>query len=204
MIEFIFILRDVVIYVNNKVFALIGPHASGKSTLINKLIDMGVVYIPTYTTRTPTPLDRGTRTMNFMSKSAFFQGDWLVKVTYKGDYYGILKKDILEALRDHRVSVCMIDLNGIKQVRKLLKNNLETVFLMVDYVTLVDRMLRMGHTNTDMKYHLEYAETNGEFDNWKNSTHVIKNTGDVNRSLSQLLSIMGLTVPVPRDVMAKL
>lgn len=189
---------------NNKIYALIGPHASGKSTLIGKLMDMGITYIPVHTTRNPTPMDKDSRTTNFLSKSAFLKEDWIVKVTYKGDYYGILKRDMLNTLKNHKVSVCMLDINGMKQVRKLLNNNLETVFLMVDYVTLVDRMLRMGHSNTDMKYHLEYAETNGEFDNWKNTNHVIKNTGDVNKGLSQLLSIMGLTVSAPKSVIEKL
>lgn len=189
---------------NNKIYALIGPYASGKATLIGKLIDLGITYIPTYTTRNPTSFDKNTRTLIFMSKSAFFKEDWIVKVTYKGDYYGILKRDMLGCLKNHKISVCMIDINGVKQVRKLLNNNLETVFLMVDYVALVDRMLRMGHSNTDMKYHLEYAETNGEFDNWKNSNHVIKNTSDINKSFSQLLSIMGLTVSAPKSVIEKL
>lgn len=189
---------------NNKIYALIGPHASGKSTLITKLIDMGITYIPVFTTRDPTPMDKGNRTINFLSKSAFFKEDWIVKVTYKGDYYGILKRDMLNTLKNHKVSVCMIDINGIKQVRKLLHNNIESVFLMVDYVTLVDRMLRMGHSNTDMKYHLEYAETNGEFDNWKNSNHVIKNTGSIDQGLSQLMAIMGLTVSAPTSVIEQM
>ena len=53
-------------------------------------------------------------------------------------------------------------------------------------------MLKMGHNNVDMKYHLEYAENNGEFDNWKNTNYVIKNIGDPEKSLDQLMAIMGL------------
>ncbi len=86
----------------------------------------------------------------------------------------------------------MLTINGVKQVSKLLTNNLETIFIMVDYVTLIDRMLKMGHNNVDMKYHLEYAENNGEFDNWKNTDYVIKNIKDQEKSLDQLMAIMGL------------
>ncbi|MEE1361081.1 MAG: GTPase [Selenomonadaceae bacterium] len=189
---------------NNKIFALIGPHSAGKSTLLTKLMDMGIAYIPTYTTRNPTPQDMNSRTINFISKSGFFKDEWIVKVTYKGEYYGILKRDMLNALKDHKISVCMLDINGVKQVKKFLNQNLETIFLMVDYVTLVDRMLRKGHNNTDMKYHLEYAENNGEFDNWKISNHVVKNTGSVEKGLAQILAIMGLSVTAPRSVIDKL
>ena len=115
-----------------------------------------------------------------------------MKVTYKGDYYGLLKNDVLDALKTEKISVTMLTINGVKQVSKLLTNNLETVFIMVDYVTLIDRMLKMGHNNVDMKYHLEYAENNGEFDNWKNTDFVIKNIKDPEKSLDQLMAIMGL------------
>ena len=189
---------------SNKIFALIGPHSAGKSTLLTKLMDMGIAYIPTYTTRNPTPQDMNSRTINFISKSGFFKDEWIVKVTYKGEYYGILKRDMLNALKDHKISVCMLDINGVKQVKKFLNQNLETIFLMVDYVTLVDRMLRKGYNNTDMKYHLEYAENNGEFDNWKISNHVVKNTGSVEKGLAQILAIMGLSVTAPRSVIDKL
>lgn len=63
---------------NNKIFALVGPYASGKSTLINKLIDIGITYIPTYTTKNPTAADEGSRTLKFLSQNAFFQQEWLV------------------------------------------------------------------------------------------------------------------------------
>ena len=189
---------------NNKIFALVGPYASGKSTLINKLIDIGITYIPTYTTKNPTAADEGSRTLKFLSQNAFLQQEWLVKVSCKGDYYGILKKDLLLAIRDHKISVCFMDINGVKQVKKLLNNNLETVFIMVDYISLVDRMIKMHHSNTDIKYHLEYAETNGEFDNWKSCNHVIKNVGSVDKAFNQLLAIMGLSVPAPPHMIQNL
>lgn len=181
-----------VMYMTSKIYALIGPHASGKSTLISRLIEMGVHYIPVYTTRAPMEFDKNRTTTKFLSQSDFLKQDWIVKVTYKGDYYGLLKNDVLNALKTEKISVTMLTINGVKQVSKLLTNNLETVFIMVDYVTLIDRMLKMGHNNVDMKYHLEYAENNGEFDNWKNTNYVIKNIKDPEKSLDQLMAIMGL------------
>ena len=136
--------------------------------------------------------DKNRTTTKFLSQSDFLKQDWIVKVTYKGDYYGLLKNDVLDALKTEKISVTMLTINGVKQVSKLLTNNLETVFIMVDYVTLIDRMLKMGHNNVDMKYHLEYAENNGEFDNWKNTDFVIKNIKDPEKSLDQLMAIMGL------------
>lgn len=39
-------------------------------------------------------------------------------------------------------------------------------------------MLTMGCTNDDIKYQLEYAESNKLFDTWKETTYVVKNTHD--------------------------
>lgn len=188
----------------NKVFALVGPYASGKSTLISKLIDLGVHYIPVYSTSDAMRLKKDTRIVNFVSKSAFSKGDWMVKVAYKGDYYGISKQNMLESVKNNRVSVTILDQNGVKQLSKLMSGHLRTIYLMSDYVNLVDRMLRLGLNNMDMKYHLEYAESNNEFNFWKMADYIIKNTTDIDTAFNQLMAIMGLSVNAPRDVIMKL
>ncbi len=184
----------------NKLFALVGPHASGKSAIVRELMKAGVNYIPLYTTRSPEAYAQnpvGAATMyRFIDKNDFVKQDFLVKITYKGEYYGMMKQEILGALQAHPCSVVISDAQGIKQLSKLLKDSFESIYIMVDYVTLVERMLRMKHTNDEIKYHIEYAESNGEFDTWKVSTHVVKNIISFKTTVSQILSIMGMTVPI--------
>lgn len=183
----------------NKIFALVGPHASGKTMLAGQLLSMGIHYIPTYTTRAPSKIDSDPKFYHFVDKTEFFKLDFIVKVTYKGDYYGVLKTDVLGALQTHKISILMLENNGVKQLSKLLKANLETIYVMVDYVALVERMLRMGHKNEEIKYHLEYAENNGEFDTWKIATYVIKNVQDPRIALNQVLAILGLMQITPKE-----
>ena len=135
-------------------------------------------------------------TYNFYTYCKKKKQDFLVKITYKSEYYGMMKQEILGALQSHPCSVVLSDAQGIKQLSKLLKDSFESIFIMVDYVTLVERMLRMKHTNDEIKYHIEYAESNGEFDTWKVSTHVVKNIISFKTTVSQILSIMGMTVPI--------
>lgn len=187
----------------NKLFALVGPHASGKSAIIRELIKQGVHYIPIYTTRSPeayanNPVEAATM-YRFINKEDFFKQDFLVKITYKGEYYGMMKNEILDALQNHKNSVVISDAQGIKQLSKLLKDSFESIYIMVDYVTLVERMLLMKHTNDEIKYHIEYAESNGEFDTWKISTHVVKNIISFDASVNQILAILGLTVPISKQ-----
>lgn len=178
----------------NKIYALVGPHASGKTVLIDKLMQLGIHYIPIYTTREPKKIDSDPRFYRFVSKEDFFKRERVVHVAYKGDYYGILKKDVLCALQEHKISLLMLEAKGIKQLTHLLKENLETIFLMVDYVTLIERMIRLGHKNDEIRYHLEYAKNNNEFDNWKHTTYVvkIKSADDPGIAFNQVLAILGL------------
>ena len=187
----------------NKLFALVGPHASGKTAIIRQLMKHGVNYIPLYTTRSPEAYANnpvGAATMyRFVDKIDFFKQDFLVKITYKGEYYGMMKEEILNALQNHKNSVIISDAQGVKQLSKLLKDSFESIYIMVDYVTLVEHMLLMKHTNDEIKYHIEYAESNGEFDTWKIANHVVKNIISFDSSVNQILAILGLTVPITKQ-----
>ena len=194
----------------NMIYALVGPHAAGKATLVTQLISMGIPFIPTYTTYEFPPHGRNrqktksAQLYRTVSREEFSQLDLVVQFTHKGDFYGIRKDDILNALKEHSISVMILESTGIKQLNKLIKKKLSTIYLMADYVTLIDRMLRMGYTNDEIKYHLQYAENNKEFDSWKLTTHVIKNTHDPQLSLAQLLSIMGLSTVVSQEQFNKM
>ena len=187
----------------NKLYALVGPHASGKSTIIQELIRLGVNYIPLYTTRSPdsyvhNPVSAA-KMYRFIDKADFFKQDFLVKITYKGEYYGMMKQEILSGFQNHQNSVVISDAQGIKQLSKLLKDSFESIYIMVDYVTLVERMLLLKHSNDEIKYHIEYAESNEEFDTWKVATHVVKNIISFDTTMSQILAILGLTVPISKQ-----
>ena len=190
---------------SNMIYALVGPHAAGKATLASQLISMGIHFIPTYTTYQFPSRGRGRQKSksaalyHTVSREDFNLLDLVVQFTHKGEFYGIRKEDILNAIEDHHMSVMILENTGIKQLNKLIKNKLCTIYLMVDYVTLIDRMLHDGYTNDEIKYHLQYAENNKEFESWKATTQVIKNTAELSTAMSQLLAIMGLSTIVSQE-----
>jgi len=189
----------------NKIYALMGAHGSGKATMANQLLDMGIHFIPVYTTH---DFSSQKRTRYYISREQLFktvtvkefsQMDFVVEFLHQGESYGYRKDDILNALHDHTISVIILESTGLKPLSRLIKKKLETIFLMVDYVTLVDRLLRIGCTNDEIKFYLEYAENNKEFDLWKICNHVIRNTCEKEAAFIQLLSIMGLTTLIPQE-----
>ncbi|MCI6283570.1 guanylate kinase [Selenomonas sp.] len=183
----------------NKIFALVGPFASGKRTLALQLSHMGVHYIPTYTTRPTDAKDTHPGLVRTLDHDEFFRQEFMVRYSYEGHYYGLSKGEVLHALKHYHISVILLDQSAIGQLSKLLRDNFVSIYLMVDYVTLVSRMLTMGCTNDDIKYHLEYAEVNKEFDAWKVTTHVIKNTQDPHVALEEILTLMGLMRLLPHE-----
>ncbi|MBR1696555.1 MAG: AAA family ATPase [Selenomonas sp.] len=193
----------------NMIYALVGPHAAGKATLASQLISMGIHFIPTYTTYVfpergkSRQKTESAHLYHSVSREQFNHLDLVVQFTHKGDSYGIRKNDILDSLKEHQISVMILEVNGIKQLSKLIKKKLSTIYLMVDYVTLVDRMLNAGYNNEEIKYHLQYAENNKEFDSWKITNHVIKNTVEPQQALLQLMSIMGLTTKISQEEFAE-
>lgn len=190
----------------NMIYALVGPHATGKSTLAAQLISMGLHFIPTYVTggQAHSTITQDSHLYRRVTAEEFRALDLIARYTHKGEVYGICKKDVLDCLEHHRMSVLLLEPTGIQQLKRLLKKKLSTVYLMVDYVNLVDRMLKMGASNDDIKYHLQYAENNKEFDGWKQADFVIKNIGEPEQALSQLLAIMGLATVIDKDRFAEL
>ena len=189
----------------NKIYALMGAQGSGKATMAAQLLDMGIHFIPVYTTQ---DFSTQKRTRYHVSREPFFhtvtreefnQLDLVIEFSHKGEAYGYRKEDILNALRDHTISVMILEIEALKPMSKLIKKKLETIYLMVDYVTLVDRLLRLGCNNEEIKIHLQYAENNKEFDLWKICNHIIRNTCEKETALIQLLSIMGLTTLIPQE-----
>ena len=176
----------------NKIYAIIGPHASGKTMLIQHLKRLGLPYILSYTTRKPKATEQNDEDYHFVDKETFFKLDLIEKVTYRGEYYGLSKLELLKTLQTCNRSIILLEANGLKQLTKLLSERIESIYIMADYVTLVERMLMMKESNDDIKHNLEYAENNGEFETWKVTTHVVKNVLDPNIAVDQILSFMGL------------
>ena len=125
-------------------------------------------------------------------KDDFFKLNLIEKVTYRGEYFGLKKDDIVQSLQQYPISMVLVETNGLKQLQRLLPRQLESIYIMVDYVSLIERMLKMNESNDEIKHNLEYAQNNNEFESWKISTYVVKNVQNAETALNQILALMGL------------
>jgi guanylate kinase len=186
---------------NNKIYAFLGPHTSGKSTMVSQLMSMGIHYIPTVTTRVFD--DRYAykrRIYQSVKSNVYEQEKFIVNTTYQAHSYGLRKTEVLDAYQKHKISIAIMhDVSGIKQLTKFINQDLVTIFLMINDDVFVDRMLRAGCTNDEIRYYVETAEETGEFDHWRDVDFVVKNTSTARAALEQILAIMGLVTLVPQS-----
>ena len=185
----------------NKIYAFLGPHMSGKSTMVSQLLSMGIHYIPTVTTRVFDDRYAYKRKIYQTVKSdAYSREKFIVDNSYQAHSYGLRKSEVLDAYKTHKVSIALMhDVAGIKQLQKFINQDLVTIFLMIDDEVFVDRMLRTGCSNDEIRYYVETADETGEFEHWRDVDFVVKNTSTARIALEQILAIMGLVTLVPQS-----
>ena len=184
----------------NKIYAFLGPHTSGKSSMVSQLMSMGIHYIPTVTTRVFDDRYAYKRRLYQTVKSNDYKNEKLiVNTTYQAHSYGLRKAEVLDAYKNHRISIAIMhDVSGIPQLTKFIHQDLVSIFLMINDEVFVDRMLRAGCSNDEIRYYVETADETGEFEHWRDVDFVVKNTSTARVGLEQILAIMGLVTLVPQ------
>ena len=190
----------------NTVYAFLGPMCSGKSTMVSQLMSMGIHYVPSITTKVfEDKFAYKRRLFRTVSKEDYNAEKLVVSSNYQGSTFGLRKDEVLDSYRQHKISVIILmDTDGIKQLTKFINQDLVTIYLMVNDEVFIERLLRAGCLNEEINYYMEYAESNKEFEKWKQANYVVKNTSSPRTALEQILSIMGLMTLVPQADFNKL
>lgn len=118
---------------------LSGVAGAGKDTIKQELIKRmeNVESMPSYTSRQPRPGEVEGKTYHFVSKEKFEemikQGEFYEYDIHHNNYYGVPKKILNEKMKDGKIIVKDVDVNGTENLIKLLKNDTKiiTIFLRV-------------------------------------------------------------------------
>lgn len=153
------------------IFVLVGPSASGKTTIQNKLLETGIfIRTKSCTTRYP----RGTKDNDyrFLSVSEFKEieaNEGFIETTfYKGDYYGTSQEEFLHCLNTGKKLVFVMDINGALRIKNLYKKRACTIFIKrepLDCIhSILDRLQAGETTQEDTANRLNslYAEYENE------------------------------------------
>lgn len=119
-----------------KLILLMGPTGSGKGTLIRnataRFPELSI--LQSYTSRPRRPDHVENTHYVFITPEAFKErierGEFLEWAEFSGNYYGTLKSDVEEALRQGKIVIKEMEVQGIRQVKDLLpREDYLTVFI---------------------------------------------------------------------------
>lgn len=152
----------------------------GKSTIIAALLkeNPDFYFSISCTTRAPRPGDIEGKTYYFLSVDEFKKridaDDFYEWAEVHGNYYGTPKGPILDAIRDHRVALLDLDVQGAKTVKALRPESV-TIFIEPPSREIwIDRLIRRG---TDSQTSIERRIQNGikELDEAPSFDYVVVN-----------------------------
>ena len=153
-----------------------GPSGSGKGVVMQylKRTFPDAVFPVSCTTRSPRPGERDGEVYYFVSREEFkkkiHNGEFLeYAVVHHDNYYGTLKKQIVDALEDGKMVIREVDMQGVASIReKLGRENTCAVFLTVpSWDVLKERITRRHPENNEemakreesFKKEMEFAKT---------------------------------------------
>ncbi|MFO0781101.1 MAG: guanylate kinase [Candidatus Gracilibacteria bacterium] len=134
-------------------FIISGPSGVGKGTVIRALKERypQFVFPISHTTRSIRPGEKDGEVYHFITQEKFRseieKGNFLEWAqVHKKDYYGTLKKPIMDALEAGRVIIREVDVQGFHSIRKVVPaENLVTIFLKAESPEkLLERIAKRG------------------------------------------------------------
>jgi guanylate kinase len=178
----------------NKIYAIIGPPASGKSTIAEQLrTKYGIGALISHTTRTPQPGEQDGVNYYFVDRQKFSALQFVEKAVYADSFYGLSKEEVLNKVNKNKISIIDISMSGFEQLKKMMGERVESIYIMVDKDTIINRYMNNTLSDTtEISSRIEYAEKQGEFDNWQTADYVVKNCSSLDAAVRQVLAIMNL------------
>ncbi|WP_456464112.1 guanylate kinase [Persephonella sp.] len=162
-----------------ELFILSSPAGGGKTTISNLLIKEipNLKRVITCTTRNPRPGEKNGVDYYFLSKQEFElrikKGEFLEYAIVHGNYYGTPKKEVEEELSRGYDLLLVIDVQGMRQLKKN-KKDIITIFLIPPSIDeLKKRMEKRGDPEIEIKKRIETAKK--EIPAWREYDYIVLN-----------------------------
>ena len=134
---------------------LIGESGSGKTTILNKLVEKGYEKAINHTTRTPRENEIENGEYKFISKEEFNdmwdKGELLQRAEFNNEYYGISTSSLKDNV------VCISIVNSVKDIKeraeelKLKDVAIKTIYVYVDERERINRMKARGDSDESIQ-----------------------------------------------------
>ena len=183
--------------IDNKgmMFVLSSPSGAGKTTLTKKIAENNSDFeiSISYTTRKSRPNEINGKDYNFISKEEFnnlVKGNSFFEYANIFDnYYGTLKKPVLELLSRGKHVLFDIDWQGTQQLKKIKNLSLVTFFILPPNIKVLKQRLLNRHEGQKELIEKRMNKFNEEISHWNEYNYVLVND-NLEICYKRILSIM--------------
>ncbi len=181
---------------NPLLIVLSGPSGAGKDALLTRLKETGcsLDYITTLTTRAQRAKERDNVDYHFVSPAKFQKMlenyELLEWASVYGNWYGVPKQPVKEALERGRDAIVKVDTKGAATIKKLLP---EAVFIFLMPPSVEELILRLTQRQTESSFDLalRVKTAEEEIEQLPQFDYVIVNRrGEVDLAVSQIKAII--------------
>lgn len=180
---------------NNLIIVLNGPSASGKTTIMERLISGPVeervdllTKLITVTTRPPRPGEREGVDYNFLTPEQFDEeeakGNIVEKTVYAGVKYGILDSEIKRIAEAGRDAIVVLDMHGVEEMKRFYgEDNVVSIFVYRSLSDIKNELWKRPVPDTEKQRRYEQARK--EMENMDKCDYIVYNVSDISNAVMQ-------------------
>tara|TARA_B100001559_G_scaffold282005_1_gene255887 strand:+ start:356 stop:988 length:633 start_codon:yes stop_codon:yes gene_type:complete len=176
-------------------FVLSSPSGAGKTTLTKKIAENNKNFAisVSHTTRKPRPNEIDGKDYYFVSEKDFNE---LVKnknfyehAKIFDNYYGTLKKSVLDLLKECKDVLFDIDWQGTQQLKKIENLSIVTIFILPPNIKTLKERLFNRHKNQEDLIEKRMKKFTEELSHWNEYDYVVVND-DLTTCYNKILNII--------------
>jgi len=181
---------------NRLLIVLSGPSGVGKDALLRKMKEQKYPfhYVVTVTSRPRREGERDGVNYRFVSQREFQQmidkGELLEWANVYGNYYGVPRKEISQALSKGKDVIVKVDVQGAATIKRLLPQAV-SIFLRPPSMEELERRLRQRHSESAKDLALRLRKAEEEMKSLPLFDHVLTSyQGKLDEAISQIQAIV--------------
>ena len=176
-------------------FVLSSPSGAGKTTLTKKIAENNKNFTISisHSTRKPRPNEINGRDYKFVSEQEFNtlvkENNFFEYANIFGNYYGTLKKPVLELLSLGRDVLFDIDWQGTQQLKRIKSLSLVTFFILPPNIQALKKRLLNRHKGQEELIEKRMDNFNEEASHWNEYNYVFVND-DLDTCYEKILNVI--------------
>ena len=176
-------------------FVLSSPSGAGKTTLAKKIAENNKNFTISisHTTRTPRPNEINGKDYKFVSEQEFNtlvqENSFFEHANIFDNYYGTLKKPVLELLSLGKDVLFDIDWQGTQQLKKVKNLSMVTFFILPPNIQTLKKRLLNRHKGQEELIEKRMKKFNEETSHWNEYNYVLIND-DLDICYKKLINII--------------